>query len=212
MDRWLDERLHSMQPQIAVMWIKERLCGLMRGYVIWRGVFNIRRDWETWREVAKQKESSKIHTCGEKLGCKTWDGVRDSIHEFYDRLCSLDLFICLKQGWPEFVSFFILYLLDPVAMHWCVQSFSAAYISESFTTRGVALCLSSIMYGQRHVLTIYRDRAIKHCLQQQARTNQSRRCQPAFLAFFCPPLSWCLLTLPQNTTWLRQRAVWKVYK
>ena len=57
MDRCLDERLHSMQPQIAVMWIKERLCGLMRGYVIWRGVFNIRRDWETWREVAKQKES-----------------------------------------------------------------------------------------------------------------------------------------------------------
>ena len=145
MDRWLDERLHSMQPQIVVVWIKERLCGLRRGCVIWREVFNIRRDWETWREVAKQKESSKIHTCGEKLGCKTWDGVRDSIHEFYDRLCSLDLFICLKQGWPEFVSFFILYLLDPVAMHWCVQSFSAAYISESFTTRGVALCLSSIM-------------------------------------------------------------------
>ena len=105
MDRCLDERLHSMQPQIAVMWIKERLCGLMRGYVIWRGVFNIRRDWETWREVAKQKESSKIHTCGEKLGCKTWDGVRDSIHEFYDCVCSLDLFIFLKQGWPDFVFF-----------------------------------------------------------------------------------------------------------
>ena len=26
-------------------------------------------------------------------------------------------------------------------MHWCVRSFSAPYISESFTSRGVALCL-----------------------------------------------------------------------
>ena len=185
MDVWLDERLHSMQPRIVVVWIKESFCGLMRGCVIWREVFNIRRDWETWREVAfdatsnsghviqreplrpeerlldlergcwtwgelerleekllsRRRVCSKIHTCGEKLGCKTWDGVRDSIHEFYDCVCPLDLFFCLKQGWPEFLSFFILYLLDPVAMHWCVQSFSAAYISESFTTRGVALCL-----------------------------------------------------------------------
>ena len=35
------------------------------------------------------------------------EGVQDSLHESYDRRCSLDLFIWLKQGWPELVSFFI---------------------------------------------------------------------------------------------------------
>ena len=45
---------------------------------------------------------------------------------------------------------------------------------------------------------------------KQARTNQYQRCQLAS-AFSSSPLSWCLVTLPQNTTWLRQRMVWKVY-
>ena len=145
MDLWLDERLHSMQPRIVVVWIKESFCGLMRGCVIWREVFNIRRDWETWREVAFDATSNSGHVIQREplrpeerdleRGCLTWgdlerleermlsrrsdmyvergwvvrieEGVQDSLHESYDRRCSLDLFIWLKQGWPELVSFFI---------------------------------------------------------------------------------------------------------